>query len=435
VAHIADVQVLPKPRRKHRKTHGKIGFAELAKAIATNWKNLDVEQREIFERQAAVQKEKYMEAVKMWAATRSTNAASTSTTTNICSSVCNQQQFSPNQASVVTLYDDPEVLLSSSTSNIDNWNDRNTTTDKAQSHSNHKDDFLMHHRPKLSMGNERTRFSLPGSFLSTKMERLVPLQNYNGMQNLNHHYGNSFDVYRGSTSRNSNNYNRHGNSNHMPLSRRLYNNLEHGVSFPSSGTDQLSMKFMTDDDIHYDSSNTTLLEPLGVNNPSYLELLRQDAPFASHRSMARKSTTMIANRCASLHDDKNNRTHFNIRSDHNIWPKQHQPTFIMSSSPPHTVDSYLQRRKFRTPHQYSNATKFQMQQQRQHQEMYAQSFSEVRNDSAEPVLAFEDDDLQLQQERNEDADFDFLNNNTNSLYYDHNESILPDTDVPYYGNL
>jgi HMG (high mobility group) box len=50
-------------KRKHRKTHGKIGFEEMAKSVGQKWKNLDEASRSIFEREAAIEKEKYNEAM------------------------------------------------------------------------------------------------------------------------------------------------------------------------------------------------------------------------------------------------------------------------------------------------------------------------------------------------------------------------------------
>jgi HMG-box domain len=39
----------PKPRRKHRKSHGKVGFTELVKIISSKWRSLDKETKKFFE--------------------------------------------------------------------------------------------------------------------------------------------------------------------------------------------------------------------------------------------------------------------------------------------------------------------------------------------------------------------------------------------------
>lgn len=69
VARIAETQVLGlKPKRKHRKSHGKISFAELARVIANKWKELESSRKTVFERRAAYEKQRYVKAVEEWAA-------------------------------------------------------------------------------------------------------------------------------------------------------------------------------------------------------------------------------------------------------------------------------------------------------------------------------------------------------------------------------
>lgn len=53
-------------RRKHRKTHGKIGFSDLARAIAEKWKTLDCSERTIFESQAMADKRRYSAELEAW---------------------------------------------------------------------------------------------------------------------------------------------------------------------------------------------------------------------------------------------------------------------------------------------------------------------------------------------------------------------------------
>ena len=54
------------PKRRHRKTHGKIGFAALARNIASKWKGLDAESRASFSERATVEKERYMKDLEIW---------------------------------------------------------------------------------------------------------------------------------------------------------------------------------------------------------------------------------------------------------------------------------------------------------------------------------------------------------------------------------
>jgi hypothetical protein len=53
-------------RRKHRKTHGKIGFAEMAKLVGQRWKKLDTTTKQGFEEQANREKVRYFEHLEVW---------------------------------------------------------------------------------------------------------------------------------------------------------------------------------------------------------------------------------------------------------------------------------------------------------------------------------------------------------------------------------
>lgn len=55
-----------KPKRPHRKTHGKIGFADLARTIAARWKKLDSAGRSVFEERARLEKARYRIMVADW---------------------------------------------------------------------------------------------------------------------------------------------------------------------------------------------------------------------------------------------------------------------------------------------------------------------------------------------------------------------------------
>jgi hypothetical protein len=57
-------------RSRHRKTHGKIGFADLARTIADKWKSLGVSEKEIFESRANAEKERYQSELNAWKKTQ-----------------------------------------------------------------------------------------------------------------------------------------------------------------------------------------------------------------------------------------------------------------------------------------------------------------------------------------------------------------------------
>ena len=53
-----------KKKRLHRKTHGKIGFADLGKTIGIRWRACNVEAKEYFDKLAKEEKVKYLKAVQ-----------------------------------------------------------------------------------------------------------------------------------------------------------------------------------------------------------------------------------------------------------------------------------------------------------------------------------------------------------------------------------
>jgi HMG (high mobility group) box len=60
-------------KRRHRKSHGMIGFAELARTIAEKWKALDNSQKMIYEDKAAIEKSIYRAKVSEWEVTQDDN--------------------------------------------------------------------------------------------------------------------------------------------------------------------------------------------------------------------------------------------------------------------------------------------------------------------------------------------------------------------------
>lgn len=55
------------PRRKHRKTHGKISFAELARSVANKWKQLDPSIKQMFIYRTNIEKARYQAEIAEWA--------------------------------------------------------------------------------------------------------------------------------------------------------------------------------------------------------------------------------------------------------------------------------------------------------------------------------------------------------------------------------
>jgi hypothetical protein len=57
-------------RRKHRKTHGKIGFADMARMVGEKWKKLDTTKKQAFEEQADHEKTRYIQELDVWKKTQ-----------------------------------------------------------------------------------------------------------------------------------------------------------------------------------------------------------------------------------------------------------------------------------------------------------------------------------------------------------------------------
>ena len=53
-------------QRRHRKAHGKIGFAALARNIASKWKGLDAASLVPLNKQAAVENVRYRKKLEIW---------------------------------------------------------------------------------------------------------------------------------------------------------------------------------------------------------------------------------------------------------------------------------------------------------------------------------------------------------------------------------
>jgi hypothetical protein len=60
--------------RRHRKTHGRISFGDLARKIAEKWKGIGAEQKTVFEHYAELDMRRYRKEVKLWQEKKETEA-------------------------------------------------------------------------------------------------------------------------------------------------------------------------------------------------------------------------------------------------------------------------------------------------------------------------------------------------------------------------
>jgi hypothetical protein len=74
-----------KPKRKHRKSHGKISFAELARTIANKWKTLQPSQKDLLLERAAMEKARYLRELEEWTKMKNAEFGNSMTNTSFLS--------------------------------------------------------------------------------------------------------------------------------------------------------------------------------------------------------------------------------------------------------------------------------------------------------------------------------------------------------------
>jgi hypothetical protein len=85
----------PRVRRSNRKTHGQIGFGDLARTIAQKWKAIDKDRRAIYERYAALDMKRYRRDISVWKARKETEALAEA----IAESSCNGNTSNDDEGS------------------------------------------------------------------------------------------------------------------------------------------------------------------------------------------------------------------------------------------------------------------------------------------------------------------------------------------------
>lgn len=63
---IESIVCMSRETRRHRKTHGRISFGDLARKIAEKWKNIAPKQKAVFEHYAELDMRRYRKDVKLW---------------------------------------------------------------------------------------------------------------------------------------------------------------------------------------------------------------------------------------------------------------------------------------------------------------------------------------------------------------------------------
>ena len=92
-------------KRKHRKSHGMIGFAELARTIADKWKTIDEDGRSPYEEKAGEEKAKYKVQLEQWTKMREAKSREEEQ----LRAARQQQSAAMDLGRVRIVYDEPEL--------------------------------------------------------------------------------------------------------------------------------------------------------------------------------------------------------------------------------------------------------------------------------------------------------------------------------------
>lgn len=90
-------------RRKHKKTHGKIGFQDMAKKIAVEWRKLSADKKRAYEEDAETRKESYVKAMREFRRKESLNASFRTEEVGEDSTVSRRGSLSPRSDSAQAL--------------------------------------------------------------------------------------------------------------------------------------------------------------------------------------------------------------------------------------------------------------------------------------------------------------------------------------------
>lgn len=105
-------------RRSHRRSHGKIGFAALARNIAEKWKTIEACDKTVFEEQAAIEKTRYKIELDKWNQTQ--RAATNKVTPQIPLPMSLQQSLIQNNNRHMPLQSNNNIMINNINNNQNN---------------------------------------------------------------------------------------------------------------------------------------------------------------------------------------------------------------------------------------------------------------------------------------------------------------------------
>ena len=164
---------------KPRRSHGKIGFADMAKRIGAGWKSLDPEKKKYYETQAAADKERYMREMKVYRvqqneeARRLISEGSSLPTEPFLISAINSAEIRPSSHNAAEMYRNNVAGTS--------WNFNSTDM----------------YRENTSWKNQYTEMPAPSNFNSADMYQGNPMgASWNALRRANSTQMNSYSSMR-----------------------------------------------------------------------------------------------------------------------------------------------------------------------------------------------------------------------------------------------
>lgn len=182
-------------KRKHKKTHGKIAFIDLARVIADRWNKLEEDLKDIFEKIAAQKKIEYKKQLKAWKTGKKFEASTTGTTAVLDSMIMNGQlkelfNRSSSSGKLPQTHHNSNNDFDFSLKNVlddDSFRPSggNTFEEEQLRYENLPHENMLQQRHSQQVGQQRNpsiQFSIPMEFNSSHNNNMF-MNNYNSMLN------------------------------------------------------------------------------------------------------------------------------------------------------------------------------------------------------------------------------------------------------------
>ena len=127
---IENILATSRETRRHRKTHGRISFGDLARKIADKWKSIGTEQKAVFDHYAELDMRRYRKEVKIWKDKKESEALIAQQSRSLSES---QHSMQSSFSSVDSVDSEYSLDHFTSQSSGEAWNPRKTFTESMNS--------------------------------------------------------------------------------------------------------------------------------------------------------------------------------------------------------------------------------------------------------------------------------------------------------------